>query len=136
VHAAEGERRKMDEIKWDEKGLVPVVVQDWKSKDLLMVAYMNKEAFDLTLKTGKAHYYSRSRKQLWLKGETSGHTQEIKSLFIDCDNDTLLILVDQKVAACHTGFWSCFYRVWENGWKVVGNKVFDDKSVYGDKSSG
>ncbi len=124
----------MEEIKWDEKGLVPVVVQDWKSKDVLMVAYMNKEAFDLTLKTGKAHYYSRSRKTLWLKGETSGHTQEVKSIYVDCDNDTILITVDQKVAACHTGFWSCFYRVWDGGWKVVGERVFDNKEVYGEKN--
>lgn len=123
----------MDEIKWDERGLVPVVVQDSGTKDVLMVAYMNKESFDLTLQTGKAHYYSRSRKKLWLKGETSGHVQEVKSVYLDCDNDTVLITVDQKVAACHTGFWSCFYRTWKDGWKVVGKKVFDDKEVYGDK---
>jgi phosphoribosyl-AMP cyclohydrolase len=121
-----------EKIKWDEKGLVPVVVQDSTTKDVLMVAYMNEEAFDLTLKTGKAHYYSRSRKRLWLKGETSGHTQEVKSVYIDCDNDTILIMVNQKMAACHTGFWSCFYRVWDKGWKVFGRKVFDEKEVYGD----
>lgn len=123
----------MSEIKWDERGLVPVVVQDFRTKDVLMVAYMNKEAFELTLKTGKAHYYSRSRKKLWLKGETSGHTQDIKAIHIDCDNDTILILVDQKVAACHTGYWSCFYRAWADGWKVVGKKVFDEEKVYGEK---
>jgi phosphoribosyl-AMP cyclohydrolase len=97
-----------------------------------MVAYMNEEAFDLTLKTSKSHYYSRSRKKIWLKGEESGHIQEIKSVFIDCDNDTILIMVDQKVAACHTGFRSCFYRIWDKGWKVVGKKIFDEKKVYGD----
>jgi phosphoribosyl-AMP cyclohydrolase len=123
-----------DEIKWDERGLVPVVVQDVNSKDVLMVAYMNQESYSLTLKTGKAHYYSRSRKKLWLKGETSGHFQEVKSIYIDCDNDTILIMVDQKVAACHTGFWSCFYRVWKDGWSVVGKKIFDDKEVYGDNT--
>ena len=121
-----------EQIKWDDKGLVPVVVQDSTTKDVLMVAYMNEEAFGLTLKTGKAHYYSRSRKKLWLKGETSGHTQEVKSTYIDCDNDTILIMVNQKMAACHTGFWSCFYRVWNKGWKVVGEKIFDEKKVYGD----
>jgi phosphoribosyl-AMP cyclohydrolase len=121
-----------EQIKWDEKGLVPVVAQDFKAKDVLMVAYMNKEAFDLTLKTSKAHYYSRSRKKIWLKGEESGHIQEVKSVYIDCDNDTILIMVDQKVAACHTGFWSCFYRTWDKGWKVVGEKIFDEKKVYGD----
>ena len=122
----------MDEIKWDERGLIPVVVQDLNTKDVLMVAYMNNEAYELTLKTGKAHYYSRSRKKLWLKGETSGHFQEVKSIYLDCDNDTILIMVDQKVAACHTGFWSCFYRVWKDGWHIVGKKVFDDKEVYRD----
>lgn len=122
----------MKDIKWDERGLVPVVVQDFKTKDVLMVAYMNDEALDLTLKTGTAHYYSRSRKKIWLKGETSGHTQKVHDIYLDCDNDTILITVDQKVAACHTGFWSCFYRAWENGWKIVGKKVFDEKKVYGD----
>ncbi|MCX5809106.1 MAG: phosphoribosyl-AMP cyclohydrolase [Proteobacteria bacterium] len=121
----------MDTIKWDERGLVPVVVQDFRTKDVLMVAYMNREAFELTLKTGKAHYYSRSREKLWLKGETSGHTQDVKAIHLDCDNDTVLILVDQKVAACHTGYWSCFYRAWAEGWKVVGKKVFDEGKVYG-----
>ena len=124
----------MEEIKWDERGLAPVVVQDAETKDVLMVAYMNKEAFDLTRETGKAHYYSRSRKKLWLKGESSGHTQAVKAIYMDCDNDTLLITVDQKVAACHTGFRSCFYRAWDKGWKIVGKKVFDDKLVYGDKT--
>jgi phosphoribosyl-AMP cyclohydrolase len=107
-------------------------VQDERTKDVVMVAYMNQEAFDLTLKTKKAHYYSRSRRKIWLKGETSGHFQEVKSIRLDCDNDTLLLLVDQKVAACHTGYWSCFYRAWDNAWKVVGEKVFDEKTVYKD----
>ncbi|MCX5812593.1 MAG: phosphoribosyl-AMP cyclohydrolase [Proteobacteria bacterium] len=125
----------MEVIKWDEKGLVPVVVQDEKTKDVLMVAYMNNESFELTLKTGKAHYFSRSRQKLWLKGESSGHTQEVKSVRIDCDNDTILITVDQKVAACHTGYWSCFYRIWENGWNISGTKVFDEEKVYSDKDN-
>ena len=124
----------MDEVKWDERGLVPVVVQDFKSKDVLMVAYMNREAFELTLKTRNAHYYSRSRKQLWLKGETSGHTQRVKTIQIDCDNDTILVMVDQNVAACHTGYWSCFYRTWADGWKITGKKMFDEKKVYTDKN--
>jgi len=123
----------MEDIKWDKKGLVPVVVQDFRTKDVLMVAYMNNEALELTLKTKTAHYYSRSRKKIWLKGETSGHTQKVHGVYLDCDNDTILITVDQKVAACHTGFWSCFYRIWEGGWKVVGKKIFDEKEVYGDK---
>lgn len=123
----------MDEIKWDANGLLPVVVQDERTKEVVMVAYMNREAYELTLKTGKAHYYSRSRKKLWLKGETSGHFQMVKSVRLDCDNDTLLLLVDQTVAACHTGYFSCFYRAWDDassGWKIVGEKVFDEEAVY------
>ena len=119
-----------DRIKWDAHGLVPVVVQDERTRDVVMVAYMNAEALELTQKTGRAHYYSRSRKTLWLKGETSGHYQEVRGLHLDCDGDTLLLVVDQKVAACHTGYWSCFYRTWRDGWISVGEKVFDEKAVY------
>ncbi len=125
----------MEGLKWDEKGLMPAVVQDANSKEVLMVAYMNNEALDLTIKTKKAHFYSRSRQQLWLKGESSGHTQDVKEIRIDCDNDTILLLVDQKVAACHTGYFSCFYRAWADEWKIVGTKVFDEKDVYGEKKT-
>jgi phosphoribosyl-AMP cyclohydrolase / phosphoribosyl-ATP pyrophosphohydrolase len=121
------------DIKWDANGLVPVVVQDEGTRDVVMVAYMNAEALELTLKTKKAHYFSRSRQKLWLKGETSGHFQEVRSINIDCDGDTLLLTIDQKVAACHTGYWSCFYRTWKDGWSSVGKKVFDEKAVYSDK---
>ena len=120
-------------IKWDVHGLIPVVVQDGQTRDVVMVAYMNAEALELTLKTKKAHYYSRSRKKLWLKGETSGHFQEVRSINLDCDGDTLLLTVDQKVAACHTGYFSCFYRTWKDGWIEVGEKVFDEHAVYRDK---
>ena len=109
-----------DSIKWDSRGLIPVVVQDARTRDVVMVAYMNAEALELTRRTGRAHYYSRSRDMLWLKGETSGHYQEVRGLFLDCDGDTLLLVVDQKVAACHTGYWSCFYRSWRDGWTEVG----------------
>ena len=122
-----------ESIKWDAHGLIPVVVQDERTRDVVMVAYMNAEALELTLKTKQAHYYSRSRKKLWLKGETSGHFQEVRSINLDCDGDTLLLTVDQKVAACHTGYWSCFYRTWEDGWTDVGEKVFDEHTVYSDK---
>jgi phosphoribosyl-AMP cyclohydrolase len=125
----------MEGLKWDEKGLMPAVVQDANSKEVLMVAYMNDEALELTIKTKKAHFYSRSRQKLWLKGESSGHTQEVKEVRIDCDNDTVLLLVDQKVAACHTGYFSCFYRAWADEWKIVGTKVFDEKDVYGEKKT-
>ena len=122
-----------EDIKWDAHGLIPVVVQDRQTRDVVMVAYMNAEALELTLKTKKAHYYSRSRKKLWLKGETSGHFQEVRSINLDCDGDTLLLTVDQKVAACHTGYFSCFYRTWKDGWIEVGEKVFDEHAVYRDK---
>jgi phosphoribosyl-AMP cyclohydrolase len=92
------------------KGLIPVVVQDFKSKDLLMLAYVNKEALKKTLDTGFAYYWSRSRKKLWMKGETSGHTQKIKRILVDCDYDTLLYLVVQKGPACHTNKTTCFHK--------------------------
>ena len=98
------------DLKLNSDGLIPVVVQEAKSDEVLMVAYMNEEAFDMTCKTLKMTYYSRSRQQLWIKGETSGHYQYVKSLYIDCDNDTLLAKVEQVGAACHTGNHSCFYR--------------------------
>lgn len=98
------------EFKLDSNGLLPVVVQDYKTNQVLMVAYMNEEAYLKTLKTGKMTYYSRSRKELWVKGLTSGHFQYVKGLSVDCDNDTLLAKVAQVGAACHTGNYSCFYR--------------------------
>jgi phosphoribosyl-AMP cyclohydrolase len=91
-------------------GLIPVVVQDAESKDVLMLAYANEEALEKTLNTGYAHYWSRSRKKLWMKGETSGHTQKIKQVMTDCDYDTLLYVVEQKGPACHTGEYTCFYN--------------------------
>jgi phosphoribosyl-AMP cyclohydrolase len=92
------------------KGLIPVVVQDAGSKELLMLAYTNEEALEKTLSTGYAHYWSRSRNKLWMKGETSGHTQKIKKVFVDCDYDTLLFLVEQKGNVCHTGKDTCFHN--------------------------
>jgi phosphoribosyl-AMP cyclohydrolase len=91
-------------------GLVPVVVQDAESKEVLMLAYANEEAVEKTLRTGYAHYWSRSRKKLWMKGETSGHTQKIKKVIADCDYDTLLYVVEQKGPACHTGKYTCFHN--------------------------
>lgn len=91
-------------------GLVPVIVQDAHSHQVLMLAYMNAKSFEKTIQTRLATYYSRSRQQLWLKGETSGHYQHVKDILIDCDEDTILLLVEQDGAACHTGHYSCFYR--------------------------
>jgi phosphoribosyl-AMP cyclohydrolase len=101
--------RKIDFAKGD--GLVPVIVQDEKTKDILMLAYANKEALTLSLTTGVAHYWSRSRSSLWKKGETSGNIQKIKRIDTDCDQDTILYVVEQNGVACHTGDWSCFPTV-------------------------
>ena len=98
------------DFKLMDNGLIPVVVQDYRTNEVLMVAYMNEESYAKTIETGRMTYYSRSRQELWLKGETSGHFQYVKSLMIDCDNDTILAKVRQIGAACHTGNRSCFYR--------------------------
>ncbi len=113
-------------------GLVPVVVQDYETGEVLMVAFMNEEAWQKTLETGLAHYYSRTRNTLWQKGSSSGHVQRVKEIYVDCDNDTVLLKVEQVGgAACHTGYRSCFYRKLENGQlKVVGKKVFNPEEVY------
>lgn len=100
----------IDELKFDANGLIPAIAQDYKTKDVLMIAYMNKESLERTLKEGKACYWSRSRKKFWVKGETSGHFQYIKDIYYDCDLDALLLMIDQVGPACHTGNRSCFYR--------------------------
>lgn len=101
----------MMEIKYDDRGLVPAIAQDIATKEVLMMAYMNEEAVRLTLETGFAHYFSRSRKRLWKKGESSGHLQEVKGFYYDCDGDTVLLKVNQRGAACHTGSYSCFFNI-------------------------
>jgi len=122
----------MLELKFDEKGLIPAIVQDYKTGEVLMVAYMNKESFDKTVKDKKACFYSRSRQKLWLKGESSGNAQEVKEIYIDCDQDCVLVKVKQiGDAACHTGFRSCFYRELKDGKLVItGKKIFDPEKVY------
>jgi len=114
-------------------GLIPVVVQDIKTRDILMVAYANEEAIELTRTTGFAHYYSRSRKKIWKKGEESGHVQQVVQILVDCDEDCLMYQVEQTGAACHTGYPSCFYRTLDGS--VISEKVFDPESVYKNKSS-
>ena len=101
-------------IKFNKDGLVPAIAQDCNTKEVLMLAYMNQEAFDITVRTKKATYFSRSRNKLWIKGETSGHFQYVKEIRYDCDCDTILLLVEQVGAACHTGNYSCFYRKLED----------------------
>jgi len=113
-------------------GLIPAIVQDAETKEVLMMAYMNSESWKATLQTGKATYWSRSRQKLWLKGEESGHFQLIKDIFIDCDNDTILLQVNQLgEAACHTGYKSCFYRKLSGeDFVIIGEKIFNPKEVY------
>jgi len=101
---------RIPKLKFDKKGLIPAIVQDDKSGDVLMAAYMNKESLKITLREKRTCFYSRSRKKLWRKGETSGHVQKVKKIYYDCDKDALLIKVTQIGVACHTGEWSCFYR--------------------------
>jgi len=114
-----------------EGNLVPVIAQDFETNEVLMMAFANEEAVRNSLETGIACYYSRSRKTLWKKGEESGHIQEIQSVFVDCYTDTILLKVKQKVAACHTGHYSCFHREYEDGeLKTIGKKIFDPKEVY------
>jgi phosphoribosyl-AMP cyclohydrolase len=100
----------LDQVKFDDKGLVPAVAQDTRTGEVLMLAYMNKESLQQTIATGYATYWSRSRAKLWKKGETSGHVQKIDSILLDCDADSLVLLVNQNGPACHTGEPSCFYR--------------------------
>jgi phosphoribosyl-AMP cyclohydrolase len=113
-------------------GLLPAIVQDATSGKVLMLAYMNELAWQTTLATGKAHYWSRSRQQLWLKGETSGHIQQVREVYLDCDLDTILLKVEQiGGAACHTGHASCFYRRYQDGrLEVVEDLKFDPAEVY------
>lgn len=114
-------------------GLVPAIVQDFQSNKVLMLAFMNEESWKKTLETGKAVYFSRTRNKLWLKGEESGNFQEVKEILVDCDNDTVLLKVNQiGKAACHTGFESCFYRKLENGkFKTLGERIFNPEEKYG-----
>ncbi|MDY7082655.1 MAG: phosphoribosyl-AMP cyclohydrolase, partial [Halobacteria archaeon] len=109
-------------------GLIPAVAQDADTDEVLMVAYVDDEALERTKETGYAHYYSRSRDELWRKGESSGHEQKVQEILVDCDADTLLFRVEQEGGACHTGYRSCFYRTLDG--ENVGEKVFDPDEVY------
>lgn len=124
--------------------LVIAIAQDYQTNDILMVAFMNKEAVEASLKTKKAHYYSTSRKKQWLKGESSGNVQTIKEVYIDCDADAIILKVDQKGAACHEGYRSCFFRqldieqeeididnLTDDDVKVIADRLFDPKEMYG-----
>ena len=119
-------------LKFDEKGLVTAVMQDAGTGEVLMVAFMNAEALAKTLETGLAHFWSRSRGKLWLKGESSGHVQKVKVVRVDCDADAVLLKIEQKGGACHAGYRSCFYRRLkeDGGYETAGEKVFDPGTVY------
>ncbi len=120
----------MPRLKYDERGLIPVVIQDSKSGEVLMMAYMNETALEMTVETGYTHFWSRSRQKYWKKGETSGHVQEVRQVLYDCDADTLLIKVLQHgPGACHTGHRSCFFR--DIMGREIAEKTFSEEDVYG-----
>jgi phosphoribosyl-AMP cyclohydrolase len=116
----------------DPNGLIPAIAQDWQTGEVLMLAYINELSWNETLKTGKGTYWSRSRQELWCKGDTSGNVQIIKDILIDCDQDTVIFKIDQiGDAACHKGYRSCFFRsIKEDGCKIVSEKVFNPEDVY------
>ena len=123
----------LDQIKWTKDGLIPAIAQDWQTGEILMMAWMNGEALSLTAELNRAVYWSRSRQQLWHKGESSGHVQLIKSIALDCDADVVVLKVEQLGdIACHTGRRSCFYREWKNGaWETVSEVIKDPTEIYG-----
>lgn len=122
----------LDDVTFDDDGLVPAIVQDHDTGQVLMMAYMNAETLSQTLETGRMTYWSRSRQSVWVKGATSGHTQAVRSARLDCDGDALLFRVEQEGGACHTGHRSCFYRrATREGWTDDGEEVFDPDAVYG-----
>jgi phosphoribosyl-AMP cyclohydrolase len=125
----------LDSVRWDDQGLVPAIAQEQGSKDVLMVAWMNREALAETARLGQAVYWSRSRRRLWHKGEESGHVQQVHEIRLDCDADVILLSVTQHGhapgIACHTGRHSCFFRVWKNGqWLTVDPVLKDPESIY------
>ncbi len=123
----------LDAIKWDSNGLVCAIAQDALSKRVLMVAWMNAEALQQTVATGLAHYYSRSRQKQWMKGEESGHTQQVHEIRLDCDGDAIVLLISQNGGiACHTGRESCFYQVWQDGqWQTKDAVLKNETEIYG-----
>ena len=122
----------IESVKFDDKGLVPAIIQDVKSKEVLTLCYMNREALEKTLEEGLVYVYRRSKARLMMKGETSGCTQQVRSLCIDCEGNSLLFKVEQKKAACHEGYFTCYFRKMDKdgNLKVVGKRVFDPSKVY------
>ena len=124
------------DMKFDADGLIPALCVDAETRQVLMVAYMNAASLRETIATGKTHFWSRSRQKYWMKGESSGHTQDVRAVYTDCDKDTLVIEVTQHGAACHKGYRSCFYRRLDDAgrWQIVAEKVFDPDEVYKDST--
>jgi phosphoribosyl-AMP cyclohydrolase len=124
------------DLKYNADGLIPAICVDADGGKVLMMAWMNEASLLDTIRTGKTHFWSRSRQKYWMKGESSGHTQEVRGIYTDCDRDTLVIEVTQQGAACHEGYFSCFYRKLndQGGWDVTDEKVFDPDAVYKDPS--
>jgi phosphoribosyl-AMP cyclohydrolase len=128
--------RALAEIKFDADGLVPAIAQQHDSGEILMVAWMNREAVRVTLDEGRACYWSRSRGKLWRKGETSGQAQMLKEFRLDCDGDTVLLLVEQEGVACHTGRRNCFFRAWrDDGWVEIAQPLLAPEELYGEKTA-
>jgi phosphoribosyl-AMP cyclohydrolase len=122
----------IDKLIFNEKGLIPAIIQDFKTGKVLTLCYMDKEALEKTLEEGKVYVFRRSKNKLMLKGETSGHVQVVKELFIDCEGNSLLFKVEQKVAACHAGYFTCYYRRVnkDDSLEIVEKKVFEPNKVY------
>ncbi|GMV98766.1 MAG: phosphoribosyl-AMP cyclohydrolase [Phycisphaerae bacterium] len=125
----------LDQLKYDANGLIPAIVQDADTGEVLMMAYMNRASLADSIRTGRTHFWSRSRQKYWMKGESSGHVQEIQAIHVDCDADTLLIKVRQHGAACHEGYKNCFFRRLDDAgnWRVVAERIVDPEAVYGKK---
>jgi phosphoribosyl-AMP cyclohydrolase len=126
----------LEQLKFDANGLIPAIIQERKTGRVLMMAWMNRESIESTIKSGKTHFWSRSRQKFWMKGESSGHTQSVKDVAFDCDGDTLLIQVDQIGAACHEGYQSCFFRSVEpggTGIKITEPRLLNPEQIYGKK---
>lgn len=122
----------LDQVRWNDDGLIPAIAQDAQSNDVLMVAWMNREALQLTVDENRAVYWSRSRQKLWRKGEESGHVQQVKEIRLDCDEDVIILKIEQLGGiACHTGRRSCFYRKLDNGeWKTIEAVIKDPSTIY------
>jgi phosphoribosyl-AMP cyclohydrolase len=125
----------LDKLKFDSNGLIPAIIQDAGDKRVLMMAWMNRASLETTIATGKTHFWSRSRRKFWMKGESSGHTQTVKDIAFDCDGDVLLIQVEQIGAACHEGYRSCFFRsVTAGDFRITEPQLETPEQIYGKKS--